>query len=563
MNNNDCVQEMRASYNNLMEKVDALYVRVSTDQQVERGESIETQKSRLLQYAKDKGLKPHVYEDAGYSAGDTNRPAYKKLIADIKTGKVESVTVTKLDRISRNLQDAVDLIYNTLDEHNVSLRALDQQFDTATPMGKFMINLLVTVAQWEREMISERVRIDMHHRAGNGKWNGGPVPFGYTTYNLEAKRLQEKGSIKEDSFQKAKAICPIDKMLYPHPEQALLVKKIFEMYIECKSQRSVTHWLNTKGYKTARGETWASSTVSRILRNSVYMGKMVYGKRISTKTSKKIKKRKEEEWVKADGVHEPIISEAMFKKAQQILESQATEPVRVKSEYLFSGILRCGKCNGKMHGMHSARNGHAWSYYRCTNHVQKGNSVCEGNLIEQDKIEKAVIDKLLVAHEGQEMVKLEKAIQLFNKKIHHKDVPLKEEKEKLERENKKILQNKDVLIRRLEDETIKNDDYKRRSNELDGTYKKNTLRIQVINDQLNDLGIQEVSFQSVYSILNEFPRRWKHTDFQGRRTLLSSILRSITYTDSDKEVDVEIYYLGESKVDVTCVQSVMDSWHTQ
>ena len=561
MTQNNDLLETRTSYNSVpvMKKVDALYVRVSTDQQAERGESIETQKSRLLQYAKEKGLNPRVYDDAGYSARDTNRPAYRKLIVDIKAGKVESVTVTKLDRISRNVRDVVNLVDDIFDQYNISFRALDQQFDTSTPMGRVTINMLATLGQWERETISERVRIDMHHRAGKGKWNGGPVPFGYTTYAFEARRFQEKGLTKEEAFQKARAVCSVEKMLYPHPEQALLVKRIFEMYVECKSQRSVTHWLNTKAHKTARGATWASSTVSRILRNPVYIGKMVYGKRVSLKASKKIKKRREEEWVKANGIHAPIIDEAMFKKTQEVLKSQATEPVRVKSEYLLSGLLRCGKCSGRMHGYLNERDGHTWSYYRCTNHVHKGDSVCKGNSVDRDRLEKAVVDKLLVAYKDQEMVKLEQAMELFNKKVRKQDVPLKEEREKLERENKKILQSKDTLIKRLEDETISNEDYKRRSRELDETYEKNSLRIQLITDKLNDMGIQEVSFQSVYSILNEFPRRWKHSDFQGRKMRLSSILRNIKYTNPDKEVEVEIYCLGESKVPVTCVQSVRDS----
>jgi len=538
-----------------MEKIDALYIRVSTDQQVERGESLETQKSRLSQYAKDKGLNPKVYEEAGFSAGSTNRPAYQRLLADIKEGKVASVTVTKLDRISRNLRDVVDLVYETFEDHSVAFRALDQQFDTSTPMGRVMVNMLATLGQWERETVSERVRIDMHHRAAKGKWNGGPVPFGYTTYAFEAKHFEEKGLTKEEALQKARAVCPEEKVLYPHPKQALLIKKIFEMYLEGKSQRRVTHWLNTEKFKTARGETWATSTVSRILKNPVYVGKMIYGKRISLKSSKKIRKRKEEEWIKADGIHSPIIDEATFRKVQEILRLQSREPVRFHSENLLSGLLRCGKCGGKMHGYYHEKNGHAWSYYRCTNHTHKGNSVCKGNSVDKVKVETAVIEALLSFNKSKAFVKMEKALEVFNKKICNKDTPLKEGKEKLEQENKQILKKKSTLLDRLEDETIGNEDFKDRVKKLDETYKTNSEKIQTINDQLGDLGIQEISFNAVYSIINDFSSRWKHCDFQGRRTLLISILQGITYTDPDTPVKVAIYYRSKDPVPVTCLQS--------
>ena len=547
----------------LMNKIDALYIRVSTEQQVVRGESIETQKSRLLQYAKDKDLNPKIYEDPGYSACDTNRPAFRRLIADIKAGKVASVTITKLDRMSRNLQDAIDLIYNIFEEQNVSLHALDQQLDTASPTGRLMINLLATVAQWEREMTSERVSIDMRHRAQKGKWCGGPVPYGYASYSSLVRQFQENGLSKEDAFKKASAICQEEGMLYPHPENAVTVKKMFDRYLETKSQRAVTHWLNNEGYKTPRGTTWASSSVSRILRNPVYVGKMIWGKRVSSKTKKKLKKRPEEEWLKVDGIHASIIDEGTFKRTQAILKSQAREPIRHASESFLSGLLRCGKCGGKMHNYEYVRDDHSWAYYRCTNHTHKGNTVCEGNSVDRNKIEKAVIDKLHEAHKGQELVEIQRAADVFNKKVKRQDGPLKEEKEQLKKENEKALQSKRVLIAKLSNETIGDGDFKLAVKELDDTFKKNTGRIQAIDDQLSDLGIQEVSFDTVYSNLNDFPRRWKHLDFQGRKALLWSLLKSVKYTDPDTDVDVEIFLFKKklsANSTVTCMRTDMDSW---
>jgi len=419
---------------------------------------------------------------------------------------------------------------------------------------------LATLGQWERETVSERVRIDMHHRAAQGRWNGGPVPFGYTTYALEAKRFEEKGFKKEEALQKASAICPKEKILYPYPEQALLIKKIFIMYVKEKSQRKITHWLNMEGYKTARGETWATSTVSRILKNPVYVGKMIYGKRISAKASKKIKRRKEEEWIKATGVHSPIIDEETFKRTQETLKLQSREPVRMHSEYLLSGLLKCGKCGGKMHGYYHKKGNHEWSYYRCTNNTHKGSSVCKGNSVDRDQIEAAVTETLLVFNKSQKFAKLKEALEIHNQKIRHEDTPLKKEKEKLDQENKTILKKKQTLIERLEDETIGNQDFKSRVKELDSTYKQNSEKTQKIDDKLSDLGIKEISVDIVYSIINDFQHRWKAGSFQERKLLLISILKDITYTNQDTPVNVAIYYQSDDPLNVTCPQSGMGSW---
>jgi len=131
------------------EKIDALYCRVSTDMQREKGESIKSQKEKLFDYAKEKHLNPQTYIDDGVSAKDTNRPALQKLIQDIKDNKIGMVLVTKIDRITRNLKDLLDLI-TLFEDCDVRFKSLTQPFDTSTPMGKVQVQLMGIFAQMER-----------------------------------------------------------------------------------------------------------------------------------------------------------------------------------------------------------------------------------------------------------------------------------------------------------------------------------------------------------------------------------------------------------------------------
>ncbi len=158
----------------------AIYVRVSTTQQIDR-ESLQTQEERLRQYCKIHGYSIYkVYREEGVSAKDIKRPKLEELMQDIENKKVQAVLVAKLDRITRSLKDLINLI-EFFQEHDVKLISLTQNIDTTGSMGRFMLNLLGAVAQVEREMTAERVSEDMHHRALAGKWNGGIIPYGYTT----------------------------------------------------------------------------------------------------------------------------------------------------------------------------------------------------------------------------------------------------------------------------------------------------------------------------------------------------------------------------------------------
>ncbi len=228
-----------------------IYVRVSTTQQIDR-DSLRTQEERLRLYCKAQDFeiyKNKPYKDEGISAKDTKRPAFEELMQDIEAGRIQVVIVTRLDRVTRSLKDLIALM-ETLQQHNVKLVSLTESIDTTGPMGRFIINLLGSIAQLEREIDSERVSADMHHRALAGKWTGGVVPLGYTTKGKLIRIFLEKGLKEDEALKEANKIAPERGKLYLVKQNAELVKKIYDLYVECRSFRRVAHELNTKGIKT-------------------------------------------------------------------------------------------------------------------------------------------------------------------------------------------------------------------------------------------------------------------------------------------------------------------------
>ena len=194
----------------LTNKKAALYIRVSTTMQVDK-DSLPLQKNDLINYAKYALDIPEyeIFEDAGYSAKNTDRPRYQQMMSRLRTGEFSHLIVWKIDRISRNLLDFAAM-YEELKQLGVVFVSKNEQFDTSTAIGEAMLKIILIFAELERKMTSERVTAVMVSRANNGQWNGGRVPFGYY-YDKQTKEF----SINED--------------------EAFVVRLIYDKYEETKS----------------------------------------------------------------------------------------------------------------------------------------------------------------------------------------------------------------------------------------------------------------------------------------------------------------------------------------
>lgn len=279
------------------------YVRVSSDEQVE-GFSLSAQEEKIKAFAisQDYCL-VEIYRDEGYSAKDLNRPGVKILIEDVKKGKFRIGLVYRLDRLTRRLKDLNELV-DLFEKHNIKLQSVTEPFETKTAAGRLMMNVFGGFAQFEREVISERIKLGLQKRFEQGKWVTIP-PFGY--------------SIKDGN-------------LVINSKEAEVVKKIYQMYLDSGfGLIELSRKLNSLGYTRRNGKKWRPSALYRILIHKVYLGYTI--------CSGQIRK----------GEHEAIIDKFTFDTVQRKLKENCRYPSRqISSPHILTGLITCAKCGAKM-----------------------------------------------------------------------------------------------------------------------------------------------------------------------------------------------------------------------
>ncbi|MDP1904527.1 MAG: recombinase family protein [Pseudomonadota bacterium] len=230
----------------------AVYCRVSTDERLDQSfNSIDAQRESgqaFITAQRAEGWIPVVddYDDGGFSGGNMDRPALKRLLADIDAGKVDIVVVYKIDRLTRNLADFAKMV-EVFDQRGVSFSAVTQQINSATSMGRLMLNILLSFAQFEREVTGERIRDKIAASKAKGMWMGGVVPLGY---RVEARQLV------------------VD------PAEAGNVRRIFEQFVACRSTTDVVRWLAAEGITSRKGTAFTKQALWKQLNNRIYLGEI-------------------------------------------------------------------------------------------------------------------------------------------------------------------------------------------------------------------------------------------------------------------------------------------------
>jgi site-specific DNA recombinase len=505
------------------------YIRVSTSMQIDR-DSLTTQEERLRQYCKAQGWKIHrIYKDEGVSAKDTKRPAFEELMRDVKAGIIQIVPVTRLDRITRSLKDLISLM-ESLQQHNVKLVSLTENIDTTGPMGRFILNLLGSIAQLEREIDSERVSADMHHRALSGKWTGGVVPIGYTTKGKLIKTFLEQGMSEDKALKEANEIAPEKGRLYLQKQEADLVRKIYELYLELRSLRRVTHELNRRGFRAPGGSPWAAVSIKRILSNPTYVGNIWYGKRKTDLATGKLKKVRKELWKIVKGQHEAIISKETFEKVQELLRQKYMKPTKAKQAYLLTGLLRCGLCKGGMFGyvQSKKKSNRKYFYYRCQNSVTKGKAVCKGMILPAERIEGAVIDSLMnISKNDKILSEKEKIINKLKEQSKPVKSDVEEEKKRLVLEEKRLVDVRTTLLEKLENRIIDDVVFVERFDENKKQLEVIRNRMAELSSQGEEINLQEIALQTSYDDLCNFPKMWQYLTDEEKQEKIRSIINQI------------------------------------
>jgi site-specific DNA recombinase len=348
----------------------AIYTRVSTEEQAKEGFSLKAQEEHLRSYAKSRGYEVYdVYSDEGYSGKDYNRPEIQRLFKNLHEGKFQGILVKSVDRISRKWSDVGKLVDDELIPNNCRLLVSDNNIDSSTIGGSTFIQLLATFAQYERTMIIERVKLGMRKRAELGYWNGGIV-LGYDTINKE---------------------------LVVNENEALIVKKIFELRAEGRGYKSIAHTLNEEGCRTKKGRLFSICTIKTILENEVYIGKCRWGRRRDWN----VKRRKgtTKDYVLVEGRHTPIISPELWAKVQAVNttnKESVSKNRNFRGDFILSGILRCPACGaGTVMSKSKKRDGSGYHlYYMCQAYASKGKTACSSNLIVKEHIENKVVQRI-------------------------------------------------------------------------------------------------------------------------------------------------------------------------
>lgn len=227
--------------------MEAIYARQSIDKK--DSVSIEAQIEYCRRYSDGA---PEVFQDKGFSGKNTKRPAFRRLMDAVEAGQISKIIVYRLDRFSRSIAD-FSLIWAKLEQHGVEFLSVTENFDTSSPMGRAMLNIVLVFAQLERETTAERVRDNYQHRFALGAWPGGPAPYGYSLTKIHDESGRLTPSLSANDF-------------------APIVHRIFEAYAqENASLRSVALSLNADGIPGPKRKTWDNVTLSRILHSPLYV----------------------------------------------------------------------------------------------------------------------------------------------------------------------------------------------------------------------------------------------------------------------------------------------------
>ncbi len=318
----------------------AIYCRVSTQEQAAEGYSIGEQQSRLSIFCAAHDWKvAHVYSDPGYSGAKLQRPAIQQLIRDCSYGLFDAVLVYKLDRLSRSQKDTLYLIEDIFNANHIGLVSMCENFDTQSPFGRAMIGILSVFAQLERDQITERMTMGRIGRAKAGYFAGGSrPPIGY----VYAKTVgSDKQTLAIDEYEAAQ------------------VRKIFSLFLEGSTLKEICSYMHDR-YTTRYGDWSHVSTVSRILRDQIYVGEVSFSGK----------------WYR--GTHEAIIDQDTFDHVQRKYDlylgtTAGTFSQNFKGSQLLTGMIFCGQCGAhchtkswRNHGKHSASDAPMKRVYRCS-----------------------------------------------------------------------------------------------------------------------------------------------------------------------------------------------------
>lgn len=347
----------------------AIYTRKSSGEGLDREHSsLDSQRDYCESYVRRHAgngweLLPTRYDDGGFSGGNTDRPALQRLFADIAEGHIDMVVVYKIDRLSRSLLDFARMV-ELFDRKKVEFASATQPFNTTDSSSRLMLNVVLSFAQYEREIISERTRDKIASSRKRGIWWGGRPPLGYT-------------------------IDPDSSKLAVVAEEAALLRTVFDTYIETRSLEQTARILNDRGAKT---KSWCYRDGRRV--GGLPWDKPHVRLAITNVTCRGLVSHRSDAY---EGTHERIIPEETWHMANEILAKNArsgadrAQPLRLG---LLNGLLRCAPCGCAMSHTTAVRKSKCYRYYSCGRAARAGRDSCPCPSVPAEQLEGFVLSKI-------------------------------------------------------------------------------------------------------------------------------------------------------------------------
>ncbi|QDV07256.1 DNA-invertase hin [Planctomycetes bacterium Poly30] len=487
----------------------AIYTRKSVNEGLDQQfNSLDAQREFVEAYVKSHAGDGWValdarYDDGGFSGATTDRPAFQRLIQDIKDGQLDVLAVYRLDRLSRSIDDFAQLM-RLLEKRNVAFVSVTERFDTTSPMGRMVLNLLASFAQFERETIAQRTRDKMSASRRRGMWTGGRPVLGY------------------DVFEKA---------LVVNEAEAVTVRRIFQTYLDLGGCVAVAEelgvlgirnkaWVNQAGEQTG-GAPFNSSTIHWLLTNSLYRGLV----------------RAQDDLV--EGQHDAIVDEELWDRVQRKLKAQApggkSRPKR-KTSAMLSGIARC-RCGAALTPTNSKRKAKVYRYYICSRAQKQGKGACPGTRIGAGKLEEHVVEQ--IRRLGKDPRIVEAALLQGGQQRAEERTRLQAGLKDLNRSHGELLRKQNKLVAAMGDQGT-SAALSKGLKEVEEAMADINERIEAARRDLQALDKAGTSADGLIQALAEFTAVWDTLTLDEQARLLDLILDAVVYDGPSGAIEIRL-----------------------
>jgi len=475
--------------------ITAIYIRVSTEEQAKRGFSVENQIEKLSHTAKEQGWKYKIFDDRGNSGAKFNRPELQKMLRMVKNKQIERVLVWKIDRLSRKLSHLLNLL-EIFEANNVELISVSENFDVKTPVGKLLLGLLGSVAEFERASIIQRVKAITNTRKRVKRLPLGNPPYGLVIDKSRGMLVKDNGPGCE------------------------LVERIFDLADRGMGVTRIAEYLNNNGFKTYRNKRFSGAGVARTLSNVTYAGMIELDGEL------------------VRGNIEPIISLDMYMKVQGAMQRRKYQVNAPATKHLLTGLLKCSICGSGLVSSGDYASGKR--FYRCARKANEGRSSCTLKSFSAQRIETDITTELtrIVLKDKdiilQEMIKEEKKYNLEARQI-------RDGIRRLESSIKKDENSINTYFEMFETDFVSQEDLGNRIDILKENIKAQRKELFNLKSGLLDLNPTEK--RSRYeAALNSFQVVFELADMWERRKLLNIIIDRIIAHDDHLDVYLKSGY---------------------